>query len=138
MSIKYINMLVLFIFIFTLMGCLGNLNRETNLNKKETLEAVNKLSNNNNKLKEYLTQSINNPKYEDGDDFSNELLKDLEKEETEYNLQEFKSNIAKSINSKPCKVCSNKTNSRCAGCKTVYYCNKKCQKKDWYDHKNNM
>ena len=32
---------------------------------------------------------------------------------------------------KKCQVCDNWTQSKCRGCKKLYYCSKKCQKKHW-------
>lgn len=34
-----------------------------------------------------------------------------------------------------CYVCDNKTNLKCANCKSIYYCSKKCQINDWIHHK---
>src|SRR5580704_15856692 len=34
-----------------------------------------------------------------------------------------------------CGVCEQKTKSRCARCRQVYYCSQSCQKKDWKSHK---
>jgi hypothetical protein len=37
----------------------------------------------------------------------------------------------------PCAVCSRMETppKRCAGCKTVYYCSRKCQQQDWSSHR---
>ena len=36
----------------------------------------------------------------------------------------------------PCIKCNkNSTTKRCANCKSVYYCSRECQKKDWASHK---
>jgi len=36
----------------------------------------------------------------------------------------------------PCMKCrKNSTTQRCANCKSVYYCSRECQKKDWKSHK---
>ena len=37
-----------------------------------------------------------------------------------------------------CKVCKKKATKQCSKCRKVYYCSKKCQKKDWKQHKKNL
>lgn len=34
-----------------------------------------------------------------------------------------------------CKICHNFTKMKCSGCRNIYYCSSKCQKKDWKTHK---
>ena len=34
-----------------------------------------------------------------------------------------------------CPVCNKVAETKCTGCKTVFYCNKDCQKKHWKTHK---
>merc|ERR1711998_531917 len=35
----------------------------------------------------------------------------------------------------PCNTCARPSTVRCMGCKTTYYCDRKCQKRDWKEHK---
>ena len=34
-----------------------------------------------------------------------------------------------------CSVCGKESTSRCSKCKTVYYCSRECQLRDWPNHK---
>lgn len=41
----------------------------------------------------------------------------------------------KMVNMLPCKTCGRLAKKKCQGCEVVRYCDRKCQKADWPNHK---
>ena len=40
-----------------------------------------------------------------------------------------------SVNLGPCGFCASEAKVKCANCKSTYYCDRNCQKRDWKVHK---
>ena len=40
-----------------------------------------------------------------------------------------------SVNLGPCGFCASEAKVKCANCKSTYYCDRNCQKRDWKTHK---
>ena len=52
-----------------------------------------------------------------------------------YNVEDFIDQSKKPPRTTSCVVCKKITKYLCSGCKSVYYCDRECQLKQWKDHK---
>lgn len=68
--------------------------------------------------------------------YNTDLLAEIEEKTTE--TAQASNNVEnESVNARKCGKCASNAVKKCANCKDIYYCSKKCQQEDWPQHKKN-
>ncbi|XP_011200592.2 zinc finger MYND domain-containing protein 10 homolog [Bactrocera dorsalis] len=68
--------------------------------------------------------------------YNTDLLAEIEENTSEI-AQASTTVENKSVITRKCKMCATNAVKKCANCKNIYYCSKKCQQEDWPQHKRN-